>query len=161
MIQSGVYQIVNTIDNKRYIGSAVNLRKRKNEHFAHLRRGVHHSIYLQRAYNKHGRDAFCFEILMYAPISWIIEIEQALLNIINPEYNLSIKAGSRLGAPQPDSMKIAQSKRMKQRWASMSDTERNAYNKKRAESNKRHWANRTIEERRLQMEPASAANRKK
>ena len=160
MADSGIYQIVNTVNNKRYIGSAVNLKKRENEHFAHLRRGVHHSPYLQRSYDLHGRDAFVFEILMYTPRDWCIEIEQIMLDALHPEYNLSIKAGSRLGAPQPESMAKAQSERMKNRWAEMTKEERENLNIKRGESIRRYWASKTLEDRRIQMLPATIASAK-
>ena len=161
MADSGIYQIVNTVNNKRYIGSAVNLKKRENEHFAHLRRGVHHSPYLQRSYDLHGRDAFVFEILMYTPRDWCIEIEQIMLDALHPEYNLSIKAGSRLGAPQPESMAKSQSERMKKRWAEMTPEKRKEMSEKVSRNVKNYWKNRTPEERRIAAQRASDASREK
>ena len=60
---SGIYAIRNIINNKVYIGQAVNLHKRNREHFNSLRQGKHDSIKLQRAWNKYGPDSFIFEIL--------------------------------------------------------------------------------------------------
>lgn len=45
--KSGIYRIINVINNKFYIGSAINLRKRRNTHFEQLNNNKHHSIYLQ------------------------------------------------------------------------------------------------------------------
>ena len=159
--KSGVYQIINTVNNKRYIGSAVDLRKRENEHFAHLRRGAHHSSYLQRAYNKHGRDAFHFEVLMYTPRDHCIIVEQAVLDAVKPEYNLSKRADSRLGAPQPKSMAKAQSKRMKERWANMSVEERAEMSSKTSREIKGYWKDRNAEERVAAAKKASIAAHKR
>ncbi len=62
-IDSGVYQIRNLINNKRYIGSAVDIDKRWKRHRHELNKGIHHSIHLQRAWNKHSNCSFVFEIL--------------------------------------------------------------------------------------------------
>lgn len=48
---SGIYRL--TYNNKHYIGSSVNIKKRIYEHFRLLKRGEHHSYKLQRAYNKY------------------------------------------------------------------------------------------------------------
>lgn len=61
--ESGVYQIRNIINNKRYIGSAVNFRARWNAHRRCLRKGIRPNTYLQRAWNKYGEENFVFEIL--------------------------------------------------------------------------------------------------
>ncbi len=62
-IDSGVYQIRNLINNKRYIGSAVDIDKRWKRHRHELNKGIHHSIHLQRAWNKHSNCSFVFEFL--------------------------------------------------------------------------------------------------
>ena len=61
--KSGIYQIRNLVNGKVYVGSAVNLQHRRREHRSDLRNGNHHSIKLQRAYNKYGESSFAFEIL--------------------------------------------------------------------------------------------------
>jgi group I intron endonuclease len=58
-----VYCILNVLNGKKYIGSAINFRKRKNVHLHHLRNKTHHSISLQRSFNKHGENYFKFFIL--------------------------------------------------------------------------------------------------
>lgn len=59
----GIYQIVNTKTNKRYIGSSKALANRKYDHFGKLRHNTHHNTYLQNAYNKYGESAFIFDVL--------------------------------------------------------------------------------------------------
>ena len=86
-MKSGIYQIRNTKDNKIYIGSAVNLNKRKNNHFSHLRRNLHSNKHLQNAFNKHGRNNFIFEVLITCHKSMLIWYEQQFLDQWKPEYN--------------------------------------------------------------------------
>ena len=59
----GIYQIKNLVNGKIYIGSSVDLKRRRKHHFVDLRRNVHHCKYLQRAWNKYGETKFKFEIL--------------------------------------------------------------------------------------------------
>lgn len=61
--ESGIYKIVNLVNGKMYIGSAVNFKRRKSQHMAKLRHNKHHNIYLQRAFNKYGEKSFIFEII--------------------------------------------------------------------------------------------------
>lgn len=98
---SGIYKITCIANNKIYIGSAIDLRNRKYKHFGDLSKNKHHSIYLQRAWNKYGSDAFTFEVIEYVlPIS-LIAREQYWLNKLKPfgtkGYNSAREAGSRLG----------------------------------------------------------------
>lgn len=58
---SGVYQIRNVIDNKRYVGSSINLYKRWRTHKWMLRKGIHHSIYLQNTWNKNSEKSLCLK----------------------------------------------------------------------------------------------------
>ena len=59
----GIYQIKNIVNNKIYIGSTKNFKKRYHEHSHLLRKGIHQNRYLQNAYNKYTEDAFIFDIL--------------------------------------------------------------------------------------------------
>lgn len=95
---SGIYVIRNIINNKIYIGSSVNITKRWNTHKRSLRNNTHHSIILQRAYNKYGIDNFSYEIIENINNKDIlISREQIWLDFFKPEYNICITAGSNLG----------------------------------------------------------------
>lgn len=59
----GVYQIRNLINGIVYIGSAVDLYQRMHGHFSNLRNKKHHTVKLQRSWNKYGEENFVFEIL--------------------------------------------------------------------------------------------------
>src|SRR5579859_5020438 len=60
---SGIYAIVNRVDNKHYIGRSINIKNRWYNHKYQLQKGSHHCIKLQRAWNKHGKEAFDFIVL--------------------------------------------------------------------------------------------------
>lgn len=60
----GVYQIINTRNGKKYIGStSLNFRYRFNLHINDLRKNVHKNAHLQNVYNKYGEDIFDVEII--------------------------------------------------------------------------------------------------
>lgn len=101
---SGCYEILNTVNGKRYIGSTMNLKKRWTEHRKILRGGRHNNQILQRAWNKYGEDAFKFlPILTCAPTKQMLMFyEQQLLDKVNPEYNILTTAGTCLGAKRSD-----------------------------------------------------------
>lgn len=85
-----IYQIRNTVNNKRYIGSTNSIGMRRKEHLSALRREKHHSPILQRAFNKYGEQAFVFEIIKAGiPVHRLLEIEQQVLDELRPEYNTS------------------------------------------------------------------------
>jgi group I intron endonuclease len=95
---SVIYEIRNVVNNKIYIGSAVNFRKRKNIHLHRLRKGDHHSSHLQRSYNKHGEDKFIFNILLRCPVEYLLKVEQWFLDTQNPDYNSSKSSQTVLGS---------------------------------------------------------------
>lgn len=94
---TGIYEIVNLVNGKRYVGSAVNVRRRWNVHRHRLQRGNHHSPYLQRAWDKHGAESFDFRILEECEVDALIEREQFYIDRQKPAYNMAPKAGSALG----------------------------------------------------------------
>lgn len=93
-----IYKIINLINNNVYLGSAVNLRKRKDLHLFELRANKHHSRYLQNAWNKYGEQNFKFEIIEIIQVrTKLIEREQYWIDLYSPEYNICLVAESRLG----------------------------------------------------------------
>lgn len=59
----GIYKIINVVNNKFYIGSAVNFSRRKARHFSELRHNKHNNRWLQASWNKHGEQAFVFVVV--------------------------------------------------------------------------------------------------
>lgn len=99
---SGIYQIRCIPSGKLYIGSAVNLRTRWNQHRSYLRRNAHNNPVLQHAWNSHGEEAFEFTVieLVLAPV--LIEREQYWLDRLRPfapsdGFNVHRDARSPLG----------------------------------------------------------------
>ncbi len=99
--ESGIYMIKNTVTGKVYIGGTVNFDKRFGEHLAMLRGGYHHSLKLQRSYNKHGESAFTFSVLeCVADKNDLDEIEQKWIDKYAAHvsgYNMLQFAGRALG----------------------------------------------------------------
>lgn len=102
---SGIYEIVNTVNGHRYIGSAVNIDKRWREHLLQLKKHTHHSVYLQRAWDKHGSSCFTFSVIEHCVKEQLIDREQFYINAFSPEYNICKIANSRLGTKWTDESK--------------------------------------------------------
>ena len=75
-----VYQIRNIVNNKRYIGSSKQVDTRFTTHKMSLKRGNHHSIALQRAWEKYGERNFLFEIIKETSIENLLLEEQNEIN---------------------------------------------------------------------------------
>lgn len=99
---SGIYRIINSINGKIYIGSAVNIDKRWRDHISLLKKGRHHSRYLQNAWNKYGAYAFEFSIIEECDIPSLIAREQYFIDTLSPDYNVCKVAGSSLGVKRSD-----------------------------------------------------------
>lgn len=95
-MKSGIYQVINSVNRKSYIGSTVDLKKREYAHFSRLRAFNHPNILLRRAFVKYG-DVFEFNILELCPKDKLLEREQYYLDSIYPEYNINPTAGNSLG----------------------------------------------------------------
>lgn len=105
--QSGIYKITNKTNNKIYIGSSKNIRKRWKAHRNLLRSGKHYNEYLMAAYNKYGSENFIWETIEFTNISNLQDREQYWINFFesyNREkgYNLCPKAYSSLGIKHTD-----------------------------------------------------------
>lgn len=103
-----VYKIVNLVTGDCYAGHTVNLKRRKYQHFWHLRNNRHHSSHLQRAFNKYGEDAFCFEVVAeFSDEDQAIRLEQELIDAVG-SYNQSPSAKSTLGSKRSQAFKERQ-----------------------------------------------------
>lgn len=96
--ESGIYKIVNTVNAKQYIGSAVDFYGRWKTHLSSLRKNKHHSIVLQRAWNKYGEENFSFQFIESVDDKTkLLDREQYYINTLKPEYNIAQIAGSCFG----------------------------------------------------------------
>ncbi len=100
---SGVYAISHELG-KVYVGSSVCIAYRWSLHRQDLEKGKHHSIRLQRSWNKYGPNSFSWEVLEIVPPerAKLVEREQFHIDRLkssDPKYgfNISPTAGSPLG----------------------------------------------------------------
>ena len=103
----GIYAIIHIASGKQYIGQSVSMSHRWAQHRYELRRNHHASRHLQRAWNKHGAEAFAFTVLEYVEPGdglrerltgreqWHMDARLALVG--SREYNTAPAAGSQLG----------------------------------------------------------------
>lgn len=101
-MNSGIYQILNKVNGKVYVGSSATIEVRWKIHKGELGRGVHGNTHLQNAYSKYGPEAFEYFVIEYCcPIKEILlEKEQFwmdALKVIEKGYNINPTAGSMLG----------------------------------------------------------------
>jgi len=113
----GIYKFTNKLNNKIYIGSAVDLYKRKHKHLYDLRHNAHHNKHLQRSWDKYGEENFIYEIIEYIDDENNLKIREQYwidkLNVcdINIGYNILPIAGNSLGykMSEEDKKKIGDS----------------------------------------------------
>lgn len=123
MKQTGVYAIVHVASGKRYVGSSGrSFSIRFRDHHRALRKGRHHSGYLQQAWDKHGESAFEFRIEEITPPEHALACEQVFIDWRNSSdrkcgYNRTPTAGSLLGFRHSDEMCKAHGKRIKMFFA--------------------------------------------
>lgn len=91
--KSGVYCIENTINKKKYIGSAKNLYTRSSWHKSALLNNKHHCHHLQKSVNKYGIDNFIIYVLEFTQL--LRKRESFYTNLFNATdrkfgYNLAI-----------------------------------------------------------------------
>lgn len=111
----GIYEIVNKVNGKRYVGSSVDIEARWRIHRHHLRTGKHHSIALQRAWDKYGEASFDFKIIEKCSRDSLIAREQYYLDS-GYDYNCSPTASSTLGVKRSDSTKEKCRNAIKEKW---------------------------------------------
>jgi group I intron endonuclease len=64
---SGIYAIINTVNNKMYVGGAINTRKRLNAHFGKLNKGLHWIDSFQTDYSNQKESDFKIVIIEKVP----------------------------------------------------------------------------------------------
>ncbi len=98
--KSGIYKWTNKINNKKYIGSSIDLTNRFTTYFSYstIQKIVNKkSSLIYAALLKYGYSNFSLEILEYCEPNLLINREQYYLDTFNPEYNILKIAGSRSG----------------------------------------------------------------
>lgn len=87
--KSGIYMIKNIKNGDYYIGSSCDIIKRYKTHINQLKKGKHHSIILQRAFNKYGLESFKLKIICFCEKELNLILEQNYIDSLLPLYNIS------------------------------------------------------------------------
>lgn len=108
--KSGIYQIRNLVNGRRYFGSSINVIGRIKEHKKLLKSERHENDFLQHDYIKSGREQFfVYEILLECPIEMLLIEEQKYLDKFwdgkKMCYNILPTAGNNLGYKHTDATK--------------------------------------------------------
>lgn len=103
----GIYKIVNSINNKCYVGSAVNMKHRFSVHKNLLNNNKHYNKHLQSSWNKYGSDVFSFELIEETNLDKLREREEYYIlefksNDRNLGYNRRINCQTNLGIKVSD-----------------------------------------------------------
>jgi group I intron endonuclease len=120
----GIYLIINLYNNKFYVGSSVNLQKRKEHHFGDLKSNKHKNKHLQSAYNKYGKEYFIMVMIeKVEDKNNLTEREQYWIDSLDAcnrdiAYNICPTAGNQLGFKHSEET-IAKLKEIKGEKASM------------------------------------------
>jgi group I intron endonuclease len=100
---TGIYTITNLINNKMYVGLAVNIEDRWAQHISELKSNKHKSRHLQSAWKKHGETNFLFQVLVECEIEYLYSEEHywaTLLDVHNRKYGYNIKPTHPYGKPK-------------------------------------------------------------
>ena len=84
---SGIYAIINLINDKMYIGSSKNIKSRFKTHTRDLNKNKHFNPYLQNAWNKYGGGNFTIEVIEYIKNNKLREKEIYYINFYKSLYS--------------------------------------------------------------------------
>jgi group I intron endonuclease len=107
-MNTGIYLI--EIGEYKYVGSAVNIKRRWSEHLGRLSRNEHPNVFIQRVFNKLGKDKLTFSVLEYCEKEVLIEREQYYIDTYFDAFddkmmNICKVAGSQLGLKHSEDTK--------------------------------------------------------
>lgn len=76
---TGIYTIRNTENNKVYVGSSSNIKKRFVKHKTELKNKVHSNKHLERSYHLYGKDKFIFTIEELCTKEELVDLEMSYI----------------------------------------------------------------------------------
>lgn len=91
----GVYKITNLVSGKVYYGSSKNVGLRFSNHRSSLRKGGHHNVHLQRAWNTYGESSFEFQVVEECSPEMRLQLEDAYIKSV--PKNLAYNQGGTVG----------------------------------------------------------------
>lgn len=147
-MNTGIYEIINNVNGKRYVGSTSDaFIRRWSKHKTALNSQTHPNSHLQNSWNLYGAQAFTFNVLeRVTDLSHIIEREQWWIDNSCPEYNIAPVAGNTLGKTHTADTKRRMSEIAKKR--DPQTRRKNDITKKRhAEATREQWKDQSIRQR--------------
>lgn len=155
-----IYKIINVKNGHFYIGSTVEIDKRRDKHFKDLKNGRHHSLHLQRAYNIYGEDSFLFKIVRekeFENENDLRQLEERYIRYCwnsNILYNVSKQGGGGdLVSYHPLINEIREKQKVntQKRWDYKTDEEKKEFSQKRRGRGNPNFGNKWTEEQKKNM----------
>ena len=161
LLARGVYRIRNSLNGMVYVGSAqIKFAKRRVDHFRMLREGTHFNHWLQQAWNKYGEGAFVFEVIEECEEN-ILDKEQKWIDHYASQglaYNLCSVAGSRMGVPHAEEVRVVIGTHTKKHWEKQEYRDKIKVSKQ-GETRSASWKKQQSERMKVIMSDAAARRR--
>ena len=119
---SGIYCIINTVNNKKYVGKSKNIYMRIIQHISNLnKKSKDENRYLINSWHKYGRNKFDYFILEYLPLDEKLLSERELfwielLNVLDKNFGYNLRKDSSTGLIIHKSTSKKISERLKKEW---------------------------------------------
>lgn len=118
---SGIYQILNTVTGKKYVGLATNIRLRCKCHRVELRANQHGNSHLQNTWNLYGEQSFEFSILELCTFESLPDREHYWIGTLKTldrdfGYNIRESKVEHFKMPDETKQKIGAANKGKQRF---------------------------------------------
>lgn len=101
LLASGIYCILNRVTGEAYVGQAVDIPRRKEQHFTALRCGKHHAKRLQTSFDQYGQKAFAFNVLERCPPTELDAKEHEWMLRVRPAFNACVPDYAAVAKGQP------------------------------------------------------------
>jgi group I intron endonuclease len=102
--EAGIYVIEITGCGKFYIGSTLDLKRRKRDHELLLIKNSHKNLHLQNAYNKYGKDSYKFGTIAICEKNkdFLLDLEQRLIDSYDFSELFNLNRFTRAGHTKKD-----------------------------------------------------------